>query len=93
MGVSGEMERVRSEALLTVDRYSGHHTRKSGLGHLSAVPNRIKILEISPHSQTEFALESARLTWQMGWETIKMNSENNKEVFSLLFPPLLEKKN
>lgn len=62
------------------------------MSHLSAVPNRIKILEISPHSQTEFALESARLTWQMGWETIKMNSENNKEVFSLLFPPLLEKK-
>ncbi len=57
---------VRRQASLTVDRYSGHHARKSGLGHLSAVPNRIKILEISPHSQTEFAPKSARLTWQMG---------------------------
>lgn len=57
---------VRRQASLTVDRYSGHHARKSGLGHLSAVRNRIKILELSPHSQTAFALESTRLTWQMG---------------------------
>lgn len=81
---------VRRQASLTVDRYSGHHARKSGLGHLSAVPNRIKILEISPHSQTAFALEMPGLHGR--WETIEMNSENNKEVFSHFFLPLLEKK-